>query len=422
VKLDRRQFLGALGLAAATGCTGSASGSRTQHTLDRSSDTALWKSVRAAYPLSDRRIYLNTAGLGPCPARVLDLVETKRRELQTEAETGRDSFEHARPIVAAFLGAEPDEIAFTRNATESNSIVAAGLDLRAGDEVLLDSHAHPGGSFPWLALQKRLGVSVRVFTPSPRSPEENLERIHAALGPRTRVVQLSHVTAPTGILLPAREVAALCRERGIWLHLDSAQAVGMLPVDVRALGCDSLAVSGHKWLGAPHETGALFVRRAKIEALAPVHAGAYSDAGYSLPERIDWAPTARRFEYGTRDGAAVLGLAEACRFQDDIGRESIAAHGTALAAAAAESLSAVPGVEVSSSRHPALRTAITTFRIRDLPASRVFGYLLEKHALRCRPVTEEGMQHVRVSPHVFNDREHVDRLVAAVADASRSLA
>src|SRR6185436_7748286 len=131
-----------------------------------------------------------------------------------------------------FLGAEPTEIAFVRNATEGNAIVAAGLALTKGDEVIFESHAHPGGSFPWLNQQKLRGVVVKLFDPDPRDPAGNVARISALLTPRTRVVQVSHVTAPTGILMPVAAIAKLCRDRGVWFHVDGAQSAGMIPFSV----------------------------------------------------------------------------------------------------------------------------------------------------------------------------------------------
>src|SRR5690606_21459255 len=108
------------------------------------------------------------------------------------------------------------------------------------------------------------GVVVRLFTPDETGPAANIARVQALLTPRTRVVQVSHVTAPTGIVLPVAALAELCRSRGIWLHVDGAQSAGMFPFSVTALGCDSYATSGHKWLGAPHETGLLYVRRDRL--------------------------------------------------------------------------------------------------------------------------------------------------------------
>ena len=228
--------------------------------LPRPNDPDFWTAVRAAYPLTRERAYLNTGGLGPAPYPVLDVLHRTTMELQTVSETGHKRIEEARAPVAAFLGASPAEIAFTRNATEGNATVASGLEIGAGDEVIFESHAHPGGAYPWLSRQKHDGIRVKLFEPDPTSAAGNLERIERLITPRTRVIQVSHVTAPTGIRMPVEEIARLAHDRGCWFHVDGAQSAGMIPVDVHAIGCDSYATSGHKWLGAPHGTGILYVR------------------------------------------------------------------------------------------------------------------------------------------------------------------
>ncbi len=361
--ISRRSFLGGIGAATVAGMatpdtlSAASVGPADLPDYDAAMPEAFWRVVRAAYRLSDRRVYFNTAGLGPVPAQVFETVTRLRRELQSEADTGREHFEEARAVVAAFVGAEPDEIAFTRNATESNSILAAGLALEAGDEVIFESHAHPGGSFPWLNLQKLRGIRVRIFDPTSEAPAEIVERVRALITPRTRVIQLSHVTAPTGIVFPVADIARLAREAGAWLHLDAAQSVGMIPIDLKTLECDSLATSGHKWMGATHETGFLYIRRARLPEVALSQAGGHSDGGHRLPDEFSYAPTARRFEYGTRDAAAVLGMAEACRWHLAIGPERVAAHGRNLARRAAAAPLPMPACFRTGSRRRPHRPA-----------------------------------------------------------------
>jgi cystathionine beta-lyase/cystathionine gamma-synthase len=149
------------------------------------------------------------------------------------------------------------------------------LTVKAGDEVIFESHAHPGGSFPWLNQAKLRGIVVKLFEPDPRDGAGNVARIAALMTPRTRVVQGSHVTAPTGVVMPVAAIAKLCRDRGVWFHVDGAQSAGMFPFSLREIGCDSFATSGHKWLGGPLETGVLFVQRARLDEVAPVLVGAY---------------------------------------------------------------------------------------------------------------------------------------------------
>lgn len=377
-------------------------------------EESYWRAVRDLYPLSPDLAYLNTGGLGPTSNPALRVVEQTMRALQQRSEHGHARFAEARAAAARFLGAEPSEVAFVRNATEGNAIVASGLALKSGDEVIFETHAHPGGSFPWLNQTRLRGVVVKLFEPDPRDPAENVKRVAALLTSRTRVVQVSHITAPTGILLPVPELARLCRERGIWFHVDGAQSAGMVPLAMRALGCDSFATSGHKWLGAPHETGLLFVRKERIAEVEPTQVGAYSGDVERLPGELKLHTSAERFEYGTRNVALALGLAEAIRLQEEIGRERIAQRVRWLTARVHAGLSAIRGVEVLTSNDAAVATGMLAFRTAAVPFEPLFGRLLREHALRCRPVSEQGLNALRVSTHVFNSPAECDRLVSAV--------
>ena len=378
-----------------------------------------WAAVRALYPMTPERTYLNTGGLGPASYPVLDAVARTTLAHQTVVEHGHGQINEVRPVVAAFLGARPEEVAFMRNATEGNSTIASGLDLRRGDEVIFESHAHPGGAFAWLARQKRDGIRVKVFEPDPTSAAGNLERIEALLTPRTRVVQVSHITAPTGIVMPVDEIAALARDRGLWFHIDGAQSAGHIPVDLHAIGCDSYATSGHKWLGGPHGTGLLYVRENQLDDVAPTEVGAYStlDAETHLPDRISYNPTAQRYEPGTRDAASILGLAAAVALLDEVGMERVAARARHLGTYLHERLVEIPGVTVLTPNDPALRAGMTTLTTDLVPYRELFDYYLSAHALRCRPVSEQGLDAVRVSTHLFNSEAECDRVVEATRAA-----
>lgn len=426
--LDRKTFIRRMGAGVAALTLGrSLQGKETEtamrsvSSLSEGEAAEFWRAVRALYPLENDPVYLNTGGLGPASWPVLDRVAATMRSLQEHSETGHPLIEPARAALARFVGARPDEICFVRNATEGNSIIAAGLALAAGDEVIFETHAHPGGSFPWLNQAQRRGVVVKLFEPAPGDPAANLQRIAALVTPRTRVIQVSHVTCTTGLVLPVDAIAAFARARGIWFHVDGAQAVGMFPVSFASLGCDSYAFSGHKWLGGPHETGALYLRRDRLDDVALTGAGAYSGEVARLPGRLEYAPAASRHEYGTRNPALIAGLAEAARLQEEIGRERIADHARRLATRVQEELAGVEGLEVLTPRAEALRASIVTVRHARANAGRLFGFLLERHRLRCRPVTEQGLEAVRVSFHAFNSDAECTRVIAGMRAAARAL-
>lgn len=422
MNLDRKTFLrgvgaGALGLLAGRALSAAPLGPAPSAPIWNDAEPELfWKRVRESYPMTTERVYFNTGGLGPAPSRVLDMLALAGQQLQNRVETGHELFAQSRSIAAGFFGVAPEEICFTRNATEGNCIVSAGLDLHASDEVIFETHAHPGGSFPWLNRQRQAGIVVKTFEPDQTSAEGNLQRIAALITPRTRVIQVSHITATTGLLMPVAAIAKLAHEHGCWFHVDGAQSAGTLRVNLPALGCDSYATSGHKWLGAPHETGVLFIRRDKLDSVAPSHVGAYTSDDWDFRGAFNYVPSAQRYEYGTRSAASVSALVEAMRFQDDVGRDRIAARGRALAARVRAGLAKIGDVEILSPASPALASAMVTFRSPRIGHEKLFGRLLTDYKLRCRPVSEVGLNATRVSTHIFNSPEECDRLIGAVEE------
>ncbi len=420
MNLDRKDFLrcvgaGALG-ALALPSRGSVTVASEPPLPAFSSGTAegYWSAVRARFPLDPGLAYFNTGGLGPASSPVLELFTRTMMAHQRISDTGFEGFAPARATAARFLGVSPQEIAFSRNTTEGNSIVAAGLRLGPGDEVILDSHAHPGGSFPWYNQAKARGVVVKLFEPDPATAAGNVERIRALVTPRTRVIQVSHVTAPTGIVMPAADIGALARAHGAWFHVDGAQSAGMIRFSVRDLGCDSFATSGHKWLGGPHETGIFFVRKERLDEVSPPEVGAHSGRLPVLPGVLHYSPTALRYEYGTRNAASVVALAAALRWQEEIGRDRIEERGRELSSRVRAGLRAIPDIEFLTPEAPGLSGSMLTFRTPRMPFATLFGRLEKGYRIRCRPVSEQNLNAVRVSTHFFNSPAECDRLVEAV--------
>lgn len=410
MRLSRRSFFSWLGLFPLTGATVP---SRLPEYPTKGNDEQFWTLVRAQYPLTHARVYFNTGGLGPAPYPVIEAQRAVIDRLQRVSETGHREIDSAREVVAPFFGAPVEAIAFMRNATEGNATVASGLDLRPGDEVIFEAHAHPGGSIPWLSRQKMQGIKVRIFEPDPESVAGNLNRINDLLNERTRVIQVSHVTAPTGIRMPVAQIAQLAHEKGIWFHVDGAQSAGMFPVNVGDIACDSYATSCHKWMGAPHGTGILYVHPDRLDEVTPTDVGAYSDASYSLPDTFEYNPRAQRYECGTRDAAQIVATAEAVRFLQHIGMENVAAYNRNLASHLQQGLRNLPGVTVLSPAVEALAAPMTTLKVQGITYDALYRHYLQEYQMRCRVVTERGLNGVRVSTHIFNNKEECDRLVEA---------
>jgi selenocysteine lyase/cysteine desulfurase len=383
-------------------------------------DDDYWRQVRALYPLTHERAYMNTGGLGPAPYPVLDKLHQTMMDLQRISEHGHHFIMESREPTAEFLGADPSEISFTRNATEGNSTVASGLQLSSGDEVIFESHAHPGGSVPWMSRAKRDGIVVKIFEPDSESEDVNLSRISDLVTDRTRVIQVSHVTAPTGIRMPVQRIRELAHDRGIWFHIDGAQSAGMFGFNLHEIGCDSYATSCHKWMCAPVGTGVLYIREDRLDEVYPTEVGAYS-GDYKLPDVFDYTPTAQRYESGTRDANTVVGLVAAIEFLSEIGIDRVASRNRALAKYLQARFAEIPEATVLSPANDQLGAPMTTFKVDGIPYDELHGFLSEKYLLRLRNVSERGLDALRVSTHIFNFEDECDRVIEGTKAAIREL-
>ncbi len=376
-----------------------------------------WRIVRDQFLLEPGYAYLNTGGLGPSPQPVIAAFDEAWLDLERYGESGHGTRADVRNRACEFFGCHADELAFTRNATEGMNLVAHGLKLGDGDEVVMTTHEHPGGAMPWFAVREETPITIRTFEPG-SGGDDTIERLRGALTTRTRVAMVSHITCTTGLVMPVREIADLCRRQGIVCVIDGAQAVGQVPVDLHSLDCDFYVASGHKWLLGPKGTGVLYVRDEQLDQWRPPFVGAYSDSRFDLSGGVfQRLRPASASEYGTRSTPLVVGLGAALDFLATLGMETVAARGALLAGRLRQGLAELGGVDVLTPSDAA--ASILTFR---LPAAggdpgEWSNLLRRDHGLRLRPVGEAGLAAVRASTHVFNSEEEVDRLV----DVLRSL-
>jgi selenocysteine lyase/cysteine desulfurase len=380
-----------------------------------------WEFVREEFPLSHERAYLNTGGLGASPYVVIDTVKGKMDELENTCETGHSEalWEEIKRDAGALLGCDPAEIAFTRNTTEGINIVANGLPLARGDEIILTTQEHVGNAFTWLALAKREGVVLRLFEPSTVSDAENIDRLTRCITKKTRLISIPHAVTTTGMLMPVAKIARIAAEKKIWFFVDGAQTAGMIPFNLHEIGCDAYATSGHKWLLGPKETGLLYVRREMLDTIRPTFVGAYSGGDFDfLKGTIGFNPAAQRYEYGTVSAPLRAGLGAAIAFIRRIGLERIWKRDRMLADSLVAGLGGLPEIILLSPARPEARSAMITIMHRTISHEKLQAHL-DTYNLRTRSVTEGGLKALRISFHLYNTPGEVARILEGLRTAPK---
>ena len=379
-------------------------------------DEEFWAAVRREFLVREELAYMNSGTLGPMPKPVFYAVVDGYRALAADpgAENARQeqAQDALREKLADFINAAPGEIALTRNTTEGMSFVANGLDLHAGDEVLCSFHEHPGGLEPWKIKARRHGVAVKEipFPIPPSDPAQILNLFEDAITPRTRVISVSHVTFPTGCMLPVRELAALARARGILTLVDGAHAIGMMNLDMRDLGADFYASSPYKWAGAPVGTGVLYMRRDSQHRIWPTVASMGWDEEETGAKRYD--------RLSQRAGPLLLATIAALEFQNAIGRARIEQRVRSLAARLRDRLKGNPAVTLYVPDHPDLCCGLTGFTMPGIDRLAVVDTLWRRNRVWVREI-DYGLNTVRASTHHYNTEDQVDRLAEGLQQIRR---
>jgi len=415
--LSRRGFVaaGAAGLAA----TSLAACSRTSGTEGAARRPALtqpedvhddaWADVRAQFILEPGTAYMNNASLGMPPASVAEAVAAgydalSREPLRGKNELGQAIAGRVVPGLARLLGAATDEIVLTRNATEALHMGAVGARMLPGDEILMTTQEHPAGSRPWEYRAARDGVKVsKVFIPSPfETGEQVVGLVEEALTPATRVLAFCHVTRG-GHLYPVRRLCALARERGIVSHVDGAQAVGMFPVDLHDLGCDTYSASLHKWLLGPMGTGVFYVR---ADARDRVDSAFAYDA---TPDAPAYQPP------GTTGLPVRAALGASLDFVEALGIDNIASRTRYLSDYLKARLAEVPGATILSGPTPATSCpGSTIFELEGVDAVEAVALIAERASIHIDEHQRDGHNAIRISTHVYNTTAEIDRVTEAL--------
>ncbi len=367
-------------------------------------------ALRGDFPASSRMLYLDTAHQSPLAGSVRQALEAFYQEASDYGgpkPVWLERVERVRARAAAFLGARADELAFTKNTSEGLNIAANAIDFAPGDNVLLIEGDHPNNAYAWLNLKRR-GVDVRFVKLERGVADAALFAPH--VDARTRAISLSHVTFHAGHRHDVADIGRLCRERGIYLVVDAMQSVGVLPVDVKAMGVSMLAAGCHKGLLVPQGLGLLYVDAALTE-LRPVY---LATAGLARPpadliadpDDLALREDAGRFEIGNYNLADIHALDAALDLIDGVGIANIERHVLALGDRLIERMDAL-GVGLAGPRARARRAHIY---VLDLPPEQWVGYLAQQ-GVRVSP-ERDG---VRVSFGVFNTPDDVDRVAGIIA-------
>lgn len=375
-----------------------------------------WQLLRNSFPLTDERLYFNTGGLGPSPYQVIEAVDQKQMELETICETGHNYHQMVREKLASFVGANPEEIAFTRNATEGMNFIARGVPLKAGDEVIMTTHEHPGGAVPWLAVAKQNGIAIELIEPFHAEPAKMLSLVENSISEKSRVLMISHVLCTLGTVFQAKELCALAKSRGLITVLDGAQAAGQIDLDLHDIGCDFYVASGHKWLLGPKGTGFLYIAEKAHDYFRPSFVGAYSDNGYDLNAlALTFRKDAIVTEYGTRDAPKIWGIGAAVDFMNTIGMARVESRLRSLATRFKNRLDSIDGAHCLTPRDQGLSAGIVTFKLERLKSTEVSQRLARDYKMRVRNIHENNINATRISLHVFHSEKEVDALGDAVA-------
>jgi isopenicillin-N epimerase len=376
-------------------------------------DGAYWDYVASQYMLEPGLIMMNNGTAGAMPRVVYNtLAEFFRVQAENpfKCYTTFDAYrEEARLRAARFIGALPEEVTLLRNTTEGLNIVAHGLDMKPGDEVLMTSLEHPSGIYPWQLRAKRYGIKIKevaINTP-PRDKAEILGAIDRGITPRTRVILISHAVYKTGLITPLKDVCRLARAKNVLVCADGAHCVGMLDLNMHDLGVDFYANSGYKWLGAPTGTGIFYVRRELQKDLWPN----IIEAEWENP-----AQGALKYSHVGRIADPLpIALGEALHFQTNIGKPRIERRIKTLAAYVKEEAAKIPNVKVLTPTDEELSGGLTVLGLEGMKNDQFANYMLEKYNLvLARTFNERNA--VRICTHIFISYRQVDTLLEGLRE------
>lgn len=406
---SRRDFLASVSLLPAVGLTAELGAAVPAASPQSQAPRPLGVAPDASHFLfSPGLVYLQTGSLGPTPRPVFEQVLAAWKELESNPVhfgfgPHERQMEEVRATAAAFLGCKTEELVLTRSTTEGMNYVAQGLALSAGDHVLTTDQEHPGGRVGWDYCVRRQGIVLDIVqvAPTDHDPQAIVDRFRKALTPRTRVLCFSHVLTSTGLRMPVAELSALARSHSCLAVVDGAQALGAIQVNVKALGCHVYVACGHKWVLGPKGTGVLYLSDEIGRTVDPI-ALQEGRAAYSGSSGVTSIPS-------------VLGLGASMKYLGAIGTPRIEAHNLRLRERLYTALQDVKAVRVASAPPGPMASPLLSYVLPPgVKSDEMYRRLFERHHVVVKVVPGQWLNGHRISTHLFNTEEDVDRFVEAL--------
>jgi len=382
-----------------------------------SNEEELWRLIRAQFGFDENVVYLNNGSVGASPRIVYDTVYQIMRQIESNP-AGQfwgelpAKIEEVRKKLAEFLSISSEEIALVRNTTEGMSIVAQGLNLKKGDELITSTHEHPGGRFCWEYMAEKKGIVIKkIPLKSPtESKEVILDEIKKRITSKTKVFSFCHMNCTTGLIMPVKEIAELAKENSIFFAVDGAHPPGMMKVNIKDLGCDTYACSSHKWMLAPKGTGFLYVKKESQDKVDPL----VVTAGYKTDN-------AKKYDrHGTVNIPHLIGLGIAVDFIKSIGIDNIEKHNRELSNYFKQKIEQIKGIKRYTSFKPEFSCGLSAVKVKGCDCVKLRDEIQNKFNVVLRPVTDDNLNAIRVSTHLYNTKQQVDKCIDILKNSVKS--
>lgn len=378
---------------------------------DDDNSEAFWENIKAQFKFAPNLRYFNNGSLGSCPTAVQKATNDFRATLDAFPSKymwggWHNEKEEVRQKVADLFSVDKEEIALTHNTTEGMNLIARSFNLKEGDEIILIDHEHKSSVIPFTVWQEERGVKlVRPVIPIlPETVEEIVKVYEDAISPRTKIISMCHAVNTNGIVLPVKEVSEMAHKKGILVAVDGAQAAGMFNFSLKDLGCDFYTVSAHKWLFAPKGIAMFYAKKESQNHLKPlIVANGHTDKSI------------RRLEnYNTRNLPELLGFGSAVDFINSIGKEKISKRSYELKHYFRDKVKNNPKFKLKTPEHDGLSCAIQTLEVVGKDVRDIKNKLSDNYGIDTRPMSNYGLNGVRISFAIFITKKDIDYLVDAL--------